>query len=108
MQLDILIEQKSLIKGDARSISIGRRFISRKRTRHAQEEWDAVYAVRLARHKGYGTPTISKPCACMGRRHSIDTPLPLCVNPPAGPAVPRKLRCRFFECTMKLNISKLV
>jgi ribonuclease HII len=41
MQLDVLIEQKSIIKGDARSVS----------------EWDVLYPqYGLARHKGYATP----------------------------------------------------
>src|SRR5467141_1898651 len=58
MQLDILIEQKSLIKGDARSISIAAASILAKTHRDARmEEWDAIYPqYGLARHKGYGTP----------------------------------------------------
>jgi len=58
MQLDVLIEQKSLIKGDARSISIAAASILAKTHRDTcMEEWDAVYPqYGLARHKGYATP----------------------------------------------------
>jgi ribonuclease HII len=58
MRLDVLIEQKSLVKGDARSISIAAASILAKTHRDARlEEWDAVYPeYGLARHKGYGTP----------------------------------------------------
>src|ERR1700716_106300 len=58
MQLDVLIEQKSLIKGDARSISIAAASILAKTHRDARtEEWDAIYPqYGLARHKGYATP----------------------------------------------------
>ena len=58
MELDVLIEQKSLIKGDARSVSIAAASILAKTHRDARmEEWDAVYPqYGLARHKGYGTP----------------------------------------------------
>jgi ribonuclease HII len=58
MQLDVLIEQKSLIKGDARSVSIAAASILAKTHRDAcMEKWDAVYPeYGLARHKGYGTP----------------------------------------------------
>jgi ribonuclease HII len=58
MQLDVLIEQKSLIKGDARSISIAAASILAKTHRDARlNEWDAVYVgYGLAQHKGYGTP----------------------------------------------------
>jgi len=58
MQLDVLIEQKSLIRGDAKSISIAAASILAKTHRDARmEEWDAVYPLYgLARHKGYGTP----------------------------------------------------
>ncbi|PYT91516.1 MAG: ribonuclease HII, partial [Acidobacteria bacterium] len=58
MQLDVLIEQKSLIKGDARSVSIAAASILAKTHRDARmEEWDAVYPqYGLARHKGYATP----------------------------------------------------
>src|SRR5258705_9020575 len=58
MQLDVLIEQKSLIKGDARSISIAAASILAKTHRDiCMEEWDAIYPqYGLARHKGYATP----------------------------------------------------
>src|SRR5258705_813870 len=58
MQLDVLIEQKSLIKGDARSVSIAAASILAKTHRDARmNEWDVIYSVYgLAQHKGYGTP----------------------------------------------------
>jgi ribonuclease HII len=58
MQLDVLIEQKSIIKGDARSISIAAASILAKTHRDTcMEKWDAVYPqYGLARHKGYATP----------------------------------------------------
>src|SRR5580692_9576112 len=58
MQLDVLIEQKSLIRGDCRSVSIAAASILAKTFRDARmEEWDAVYPqYGLARHKGYATP----------------------------------------------------
>src|SRR5271168_2675783 len=58
MELDVLIEQKSLIKGDARSVSIAAASILAKTHRDARmEEWDVVYPqYGLARHKGYATP----------------------------------------------------
>ena len=57
MQLDVMLEQKSLIKGDARSISIAAASILAKTHRDAcMQEWDAVYPqYGLARHKGYAT-----------------------------------------------------
>ena len=57
MQLDVLIEQKSLIKGDARSVSIAAASILAKTHRDAgMEEWHAVYPqYGLAQHKGYAT-----------------------------------------------------
>ena len=57
LQLDVLIEQKSIIKGDARSVSIAAASILAKTARDARmEEWDAVYPqYGLARHKGYAT-----------------------------------------------------
>ena len=58
VQLDVLIEQKSIVKGDARSVSIAAASILAKTARDARmEEWDAVYPqYGLARHKGYATP----------------------------------------------------
>jgi ribonuclease HII len=57
LQLDVLVEQKSLIKGDARSVSIAAASILAKTHRDARmEEWDTVYPqYGLARHKGYAT-----------------------------------------------------
>ena len=58
MQLDVLIEQKSLIKGDARSVSIAAASILAKTHRDRRmDECDVIYAgYGLAQHKGYGTP----------------------------------------------------
>src|SRR3979490_2450258 len=58
LPLDVLIEQKPLIKGDCRSISIAAASILAKTHRDARmEEWDAIYPqYGLGRHKGYGTP----------------------------------------------------
>ncbi len=58
MQLDVLIEQKSLIRGDARSVSIAAASILAKTHRDARmAEWDDVYPqYGLAQHKGYATP----------------------------------------------------
>ncbi len=58
IKLDVLIEQKSLIKGDAKSVSIAAASILAKTHRDLRrEEWDAVYPqYGLAQHKGYGTP----------------------------------------------------
>jgi len=57
MELDVLVEQKSLIKGDARSVSIAAASILAKTHRDMRmAEWDAVYPqYGLARHKGYAT-----------------------------------------------------
>ena len=58
MELDVLIEQKSLIKGDARSVSIAAASILAKTHRDTRmNEWEAVYpGYGFAQHKGYGTP----------------------------------------------------
>lgn len=58
MELDVFMEQQSLIKGDARSVSIAAASILAKTHRDARmEEWDAIYPLYgLARHKGYATP----------------------------------------------------
>ena len=58
MALDVLIEQRSLIRGDARSVSIAAASILAKTHRDARmAEWDAAYPqYGLARHKGYATP----------------------------------------------------
>lgn len=58
MQLDVLIEQKSLIKGDARCVSIAAASILAKT--HRDERLDQLDTdfpgYGLAQHKGYGTP----------------------------------------------------
>jgi ribonuclease HII len=58
MQLEVLIEQKSLIKGDARSVSIAAASILAKTHRDSHmDDCDAIYSgYGLAQHKGYGTP----------------------------------------------------
>jgi ribonuclease HII len=58
LKLDVLIEQKSLIKGDAKSVSIAAASILAKTHRDMRmQEWDAVYPqYGLAQHKGYATP----------------------------------------------------
>jgi len=58
MELDVPIEQKSLIKGDAKSISIAAASILAKTHRDTRmDEWDGVYpGYGFAQHKGYGTP----------------------------------------------------
>lgn len=56
--VDLAIQQKSLIKGDARSVSIAAASIVAKVARdRAMVEWDRVFPqYGLARHKGYYTP----------------------------------------------------
>jgi len=58
MQLDVLVEQKSLIHGDALSVSIAAASIIAKVERdRMMKEWDVVYPqYGLAQHKGYATP----------------------------------------------------
>lgn len=58
MELDVLIEQKSLIHGDALSVSIAAASIIAKVERDRKmTEWDCTYpAYGLAQHKGYATP----------------------------------------------------
>jgi ribonuclease HII len=57
MELDVMIEQKPLIKGDAKSVSIAAASILAKTARDASMlQWDAVYPLYgLAQHKGYAT-----------------------------------------------------
>ena len=57
VRLDVLIEQKSLIKGDARSVSIAAASILAKTHRDAcMERYDVEFPqYGLARHKGYAT-----------------------------------------------------
>ena len=58
MSLDLPVEQKSLIHGDARSVSIAAASILAKTARDAcMEEFDRTYPrYGLAHNKGYGTP----------------------------------------------------
>ncbi len=58
LRLDLAIEQKPLIKGDARSVSIAAASILAKVARDLiMEEWDKVYPqYGLAHNKGYSTP----------------------------------------------------
>jgi ribonuclease HII len=58
MEIDLPIEQKPLIHGDARSVSIAAASILAKVERdHRMEEFDQVYPqYGLAQNKGYGTP----------------------------------------------------
>ena len=58
MELDVLVEQKSLIHGDALSVSIAAASIIAKVERdRMMNDWDRVYPqFGLARHKGYATP----------------------------------------------------
>jgi ribonuclease HII len=58
MQLDVLIEQKSLIHGDSLSVSIAAASIIAKVERdRMMSEWDLIYPqYGLAQHKGYATP----------------------------------------------------
>jgi len=58
MQLDVVIEQKSLIHGDSLSVSIAAASIIAKVERdRLMAEWHAVYPeYGLAQHKGYATP----------------------------------------------------
>ena len=58
MELDLPIEQKALIHGDARSISIAAASILAKVDRDRRmEEFDQLYPqYGLAQNKGYGTP----------------------------------------------------
>jgi len=58
MEIDLPIEQKALIHGDARSVSIAAASILAKVERDRRmEEFDLLYPqYGLARNKGYGTP----------------------------------------------------
>jgi ribonuclease HII len=58
MQLDVMIEQKSLIHGDSLSVSIAAASIIAKVERdRMMMEWDLIYPqYGLAQHKGYATP----------------------------------------------------
>jgi ribonuclease HII len=58
MELDLPIEQKALIHGDARSVSIAAASIMAKVERDRRmDEFDQLYPqYGLAQNKGYGTP----------------------------------------------------
>jgi len=58
MRLDVLVEQRSLIHGDARSVSIAAASILAKVARDQMMlEWHGIYPnYGLARNKGYATP----------------------------------------------------
>jgi ribonuclease HII len=58
IELDLPIEQRALIHGDARSVSIAAASILAKVERDRRmEEYDQIYPqYGLAQHKGYGTP----------------------------------------------------
>lgn len=58
IEIDLPIEQKALIHGDARSVSIAAASILAKTERdHRMQEFDQLYPqYGLAQHKGYGTP----------------------------------------------------
>src|ERR1700691_279365 len=58
IEIDLPIEQKALIHGDARSVSIAAASILAKVERDRRlEEFDQIYPqYGLAQHKGYGTP----------------------------------------------------
>jgi ribonuclease HII len=68
LQLDLRIEQKALIKGDARSVSIAAASILAKVARdHLMELWDQVYPQYGLRHnKGYSTPDHLAALHCYG------------------------------------------
>lgn len=58
MELDLPLEQRALVHGDARCVSIAAASILAKVERdRLMEQWDRVYPqYGLARNKGYGTP----------------------------------------------------
>ena len=95
MQLDVLIEQKSLIKGDMRSVSIAAASILAKTHRDARmEEWDAVYPqYGLARHKGYATPDHLEALRGMALRRCTAIRLLRCASPAAGQSEQSKRHC---------------
>lgn len=68
IELDVQIEQKSLIHGDMKSVSIAAASILAKVERDRMlVEWDAVYPqYGLAQHKGYATPEHLKALRCHG------------------------------------------
>jgi hypothetical protein len=73
MQLDVLIEQESLIKGDAKSILHRCRFDpSQDAPRFGGMNEDGLFRIRAGAEKGYGTP--GTPCALSGRRYPASVP----------------------------------
>ena len=106
IELDLPIEQKALIHGDARSVSIAAASILAKVERDRRmEEFDEIYPqYGLAQHKGYGTPehldalrrhgptplhrfsyAPVKDARCWGAQATQD-PLPLAGSPEALPS----------------------
>src|ERR1700687_4018468 len=102
IKLDVLIEQKSLIHGDARSVSIAAASILAKTHRDARmQEWDAIYPqYGLARHKGYATPDHLEAL----RRHGA-SPLHRCATRVAGRQGLSKSRCFRTRFRPEFNFS---
>jgi len=96
MQLDVLIEQKSLIKGDARSVSIAAASILAKTHRDTRiEELDCAYpGYGLASTRATPLPNTWRPFAASAPPRSIAIPLPRYANPSAGPRERHKRICR--------------
>ena len=98
MVLDVLIEQKSLIKGDARSVSIAAASILAKTHRDARmREWDAVYpqyglgaAQRLCHRRAFGR-------LAEVRTHALctDSRSPRYETRAVGPREPCRKPCRW-------------
>ncbi len=84
MEIDLPIEQKALIHGDARSVSIAAASILAKTERDRRmEEFDRLYPLYgLAQHKGYGTPEHLEAL----RRHGPTSAAPIfvCAGAPVG------------------------
>ncbi len=98
MQLDVLIEQKSLIHGDALSVSIAAASIIAKVERDRQMvEWDRIYPqYGLAQQKATPRPNTWPPCVRTGRRRTTGFPSRRCVRPLAGPRARRRCLCRLI------------
>jgi len=95
MQLDVLIEQKSLIHGDALSISIAAASIIAKVERDGKW-WSGTGRTRSTGWRSTRAtprPSTSRPCARTGRRRITGFPLPPCAKPLAGRRVPPSPRC---------------
>jgi len=99
MRLDELIEQKPLIHGDARSVSIAAASILAKVERdRLMLEWDQVYphiwlaaAQRICHSRSSAALRLHAP------RRTIDFPSLRCGTLPAGPRAQRRLLCRLHE-----------